>query len=130
MSAPPEPRSFWKGRLHSFRYAWRGIVALVRTQPNARIHLAASVAVLAAGFVLGISGGEWGLLALAMGLVWSAEAMNTAIEVLADRVTTEQDERIGRAKDLAAGAVLLASVAAAVIGGIVFLPRVLLFVGK
>jgi diacylglycerol kinase (ATP) len=64
------------------------------------------------------------LLALAMGMVWAAEALNTAIEYLSDHVCTEHHERIGRVKDLAAGGVLLAAIAAMVVGGIVFLPRV------
>jgi diacylglycerol kinase len=125
MSTPPERQSFGRARLASFRYAWRGIVALIRTQGNARIHLAATVGVVAAGWALGVSRGEWALLALAAGLVWVAEAVNTAVEILADRVTTERDERIGRAKDLAAGAVLLAAIAAAIVGGVVFVPRLL-----
>jgi diacylglycerol kinase (ATP) len=125
METPPKRVSFWQARLRSFVYAWRGIVALVRTQGNARIHLAATVVVGVLGLVLKISGGEWCLLALACGLVWAAEGFNAALEVLADRVSTERDEKIGRAKDLGAGAVLLAAIAAAIVGGLVFGPRLL-----
>ncbi len=123
MKTPPERPSFWRARLASFRYAWRGIVFLVRSQGNARLHLAATVAVMVLGLLLRVSRGEWCLLALATGLVWAAEGVNTAVELLADRITTERDERIGRAKDIAAGAVLLAAVAAAVVAAFVFLPR-------
>jgi diacylglycerol kinase (ATP) len=123
MSKPPERRSFGRARLASFVYAWRGIVLLIRTQGNARIHLAATIAMIAAGCALDVGRGEWCLLALAAGLVWVTEAVNTALEVLGNRITTERDEQIGRAKDLAAGAVLLSSIAAAVVGGIVFVPR-------
>jgi diacylglycerol kinase len=125
MSIPPERGSFWRARFASFRYAWRGLVALVRTQINGRVHLVATVTTLGMGLAFRISGGEWALLILAMGLVWVAEAMNTAVEVLADRVSTERDERIGRAKDLAAGGVLLAAIAAVIVGGFVFVPRLL-----
>jgi diacylglycerol kinase (ATP) len=99
-------------------------VFLVRTQGNARVHLAATVIVIILGAVLGVSRGEWCLLALAAGMVWAAEGLNSAVEWLADHVTTEHHERIGRVKDMAAGAVLLAAVAAAVVGGCVFLPRI------
>lgn len=125
MSTPPERTDFWRARLRSFRYAWRGVVILVCTQGNARIHLAATVAVAALGATLRITRGEWAILLLASGLVWAAEAMNSAVESLGDRVTLERDERIGRAKDLAAGAVLLAAIAAAIAGACIFVPRLL-----
>jgi diacylglycerol kinase (ATP) len=125
MDGPPERRSFWRSRAASFRHAWRGLRLLVRTQANARLHLAATVLVVIAGLVLRVSRGEWGLLALASGLVWAAEALNTAVELLADRVSMEHDARLGRVKDLAAAAVLLAAIAAVVVGAVVFVPRVL-----
>jgi len=97
--------------------------ALVRTQRNAWIHAAATVGVVVAGSVLRVSRGEWCLLVLAMGLVWAAEGINTAVEALADAISTAPDARIGRAKDIAAGGVLLAAVAAVVVGSLVFGPR-------
>jgi diacylglycerol kinase (ATP) len=114
---------FWRARLRSFRNAWRGIVCLVRGQVNARVHLAATVVVIALGVAFEVSRGEWCALALAMGLVWTAEGMNSALEALADRITTERDERIRRAKDLAAGAVLLAAISAAAVGACIFGPK-------
>ena len=101
----------------------RGIVSLLRTQVNARIHLLATVVVIVAGFVLRIPHGEWVPLAFAIGIVWIAEAANTAIEFLADRITREHDEAIRRAKDVAAGAVLLAAITAAIIGVLVLGPH-------
>jgi diacylglycerol kinase (ATP) len=115
---------FWRARLVSFRYAWRGIVALLLGKGNARVHLAATIAVVIAGLLLRISGGEWCLLALACGLVWVAEGLNTAVEVLANRISVERDEQIGLAKDLAAGAVLLAAIAAVTVGAFIFGPRI------
>ena len=120
----PEPHTgFWRGREKSFACALRGIAVLLRTQTNARIHLLATVLVVAAGFVFRISRGEWVPLAFAIGIVWIAEAVNTAIEALADRITRENDDAIRRAKDVAAGAVLLAAITAAIIGLLILGPH-------
>ncbi len=120
----PEPHTgFWRGRGKSFACALRGIAVLLRTQMNARIHLLATVLVVAAGFVFRISRGEWVPLAFAIGIVWIAEAVNTAIEALADRITRENDDAIRRAKDVAAGAVLLAAITAAIIGLLILGPH-------
>ena len=125
----PEPHTgFWRGRGRSFACALRGIAMLLRTQMNARIHLLATAVVIAAGFTFRISRGEWVPLAFAIGIVWIAEAVNTAIEALADRICRERDEAIGRAKDIAAGAVLLAAITAAVIGLLVLGPHAWAFV--
>lgn len=109
----------------SFRFAARGLAWVVATQRNARIHLLAALVVATAGAWFRISAVEWCLVTAATGGVFAAEALNTAVEKLADRVTLEKDERIRDAKDAAAGAVLAVSIGAAVIGGIIFLPRVL-----
>jgi diacylglycerol kinase len=105
-------------------FAVHGICTLLRTQPNARIHLVATVVVVSAGFALSVSATEWCLLVLAMGLVWTAEALNTAIEFVVDLISPEQHVLAGQAKDVAAGATLLAAIAAAIIGAIVFVPRI------
>ncbi|MCX6981467.1 MAG: diacylglycerol kinase family protein [Verrucomicrobia bacterium] len=127
----PEPQTgFWRGRGKSFACALRGIAVLLRTQMNARIHLLATVLVVAAGFVFRISSGEWVPLAFAIGIVWIAEAVNTAIEALADRITRENDDAIRRAKDVAAGAVLLAAITAAIIGLLILGPHAWAFVRR
>ena len=95
---------------------------LLATQHNARLHLLASIAVVLFGFLFQISQVEWIALVLSMGLVASAEALNTAIERLGDAITRETHPLIRDAKDLAAGGVLLASLAALVVGLIVFVP--------
>jgi diacylglycerol kinase (ATP) len=97
---------------------------LVRTQMNARIHLGATIVVVGAGFFYGISRGEWLAIMGAIGLVWTAEGLNTAIEAVVDLVSPGYHELAGRAKDIAAGAVLCATIAAVVIGALVFWPRV------
>lgn len=119
------PRSFLRSRLQSIRHATDGVRALVATQPNARIHLGATVLVVGAGLVLDVGRSDWIALVLAMALVWLAEALNTAVECLGDAVTREQHPLIGRAKDVAAGGVLLAAVGAALVGGLVFVPHLL-----
>lgn len=110
-------------RLQSFAFAWRGMRVLVTTQGNARIHLAVTVLVIATGIALDVSRGEWLWLVGAISAVWTAEAFNTAMEFLADEISLEQRDRIGRAKDLSAAAVLSTAIGAAVIGAMVFAPR-------
>ena len=111
-----------KTRLRSFGFAVNGACVMLKTQPHARIHAVVAVVVLIAGLAWRISAGEWALVLLALGLVWVAEALNTAIEFLGDEVSLEWRERIGRAKDVAAFGVLVAAVVAAIVGVIVFWP--------
>ncbi|RYD26281.1 MAG: diacylglycerol kinase family protein [Lysobacteraceae bacterium] len=89
---------------------------LAQDEHNAWLHLAASATVIIAGLALDISLDDWRWLVSAIAFVWVTEAMNTAVEELCDRVSPQLDEAIGRVKDLAAGAVLAASLAAVVIG--------------
>ncbi len=96
---------------------------LVATQHNARLHFAATLAVVALGAFCGLTRLEWAAVVLATGLVWVAETTNTAIERLGDAVTTERLPELRDAKDLAAGAVLVASATAAAVGLLVFLPH-------
>jgi diacylglycerol kinase (ATP) len=107
----------------SFVYALQGLVFMLRSQPNAWVHLLATLAVCAAGLYFGLSRDEWLWTCAAIVLVWSAEAFNTALEQLADALHPQHHPGIGRAKDLAAGAVLIAAIGAAVIGVVVFWPH-------
>ena len=109
-------------RLASFRHAVRGIGSLLREEHNARIHLAATAVVIATGFFLEVSRMDWALLLIAIALVWLAEALNSALEYLADVAHPDQHPLIGKAKDVAAGGVLLVAIAAVAIGLLVFLP--------
>ncbi len=111
-----------KARLKSFSYASKGIVTLLQTQHNARIHLLATIIAIALGFYFGVSITEWSLLVIAIVLVWLTEALNTAIEFLADTITKDHHPLIGKAKDVAASAVLVASIGALVIGVFIFWP--------
>ncbi len=110
-------------RFQSFVHALRGIGVLIGSQHNARIHLVATVLVVLMGILLGVTRIEWCLLVIAMMAVWVAEGINTALELLADYCSSEHEPLIGTAKDVAAGAVLLAALGAAVIGSFVFLPH-------
>ena len=115
-------------RARSFLHAFRGIALVVRSQHNAWIHAVATIAVVIAGLLFHVERWEWCALVFAFGLVWAAEALNTALEFLADEVSQERRALIGKAKDAAAAGVLLAAMAAAVIGAIVFFPHVLAWV--
>ena len=108
--------------LTGFKFAWAGVRSLFRSQLNAKVHLAAALAVVVAGLAFGITAVEWCLVVLCIALVLAAEALNTAIETLADALHPEQHPLVGRAKDLAAAAVLICSIGAAIIGAIIFLP--------
>ena len=114
--------SFFWNRFISVTHALRGGATMLKTQPNARLHLVATFAALALGIVLQITFSEWVALSLAMALVWIAESINTAIEFLADEISLERKELIGMAKDVAAFAVLTSAIFAIIIGFFVFAP--------
>jgi diacylglycerol kinase (ATP) len=115
-------RPYLAGRIRSFGYAFRGVWTMLRSQRNAWIHALATGVVLAAGFALGISVNDWKWLVLALVSVWGAEALNTALEFLADAATPEFHPLVKQAKDVAAGAVLIAAIGAAIIGALIFIP--------
>lgn len=109
--------------LKSFKFAWCGVLALFASQRNARVQLGAAAAVIAAGLVFGISRLEWISVTLCIAAVLAAEGLNSAIESLADALHPERHPLVGRAKDLAAGAVLICALGAAGVGAIIFLPH-------
>ena len=116
--------SFFKKRLRSFGYALRGIVQLFKTETHAKLHLLAAIAVVGLGFLLRVSSTDWAILVLCIALVIVAEALNTAIEATVDLVSPDYHVLARKAKDVAAGAVLLAAIAAAIIAVIIFLPKI------
>ncbi|MEQ1753453.1 MAG: diacylglycerol kinase family protein [Micropepsaceae bacterium] len=118
-----------KARLKSLSHAIDGIAALVSSQHNARIHVAATIAVVALGLVLGLAAWEWCSVILAVSIVWTSEALNTGFEFVCDVVSPEINPKIKIAKDIAAAGVLLASCGAAIVGAIVFLPHILAILG-
>jgi diacylglycerol kinase len=112
--------AYLQRRISSFACAIRGAAFLIRSQPHARIHLTATVVVFALGWVINLQRLEWCLLIIAVMLVWVAEGMNTALEAIADAVHPDHHPLIGRAKDVAAAAVLIAAVGAVLIGILIF----------
>ena len=112
-------------RLKSFKFAFNGIKLLITREHNAWIHCFAAVCVIIAGYVFGISTTEWVAVVFAIGTVLAAEAVNSSIEAIADLVSPGYNEAIKRTKDLAAGAVLILAIAAAIVGLIIFVPKII-----
>jgi diacylglycerol kinase (ATP) len=124
--ATSQQRPFeFTGRIRSFRYAIAGLGRMIRCQHNAWIHLVVTVGVVGAGLFFQLSRGEWCWIVLAIAIVWTAEALNTAFEFLADAASPNFHPVVRDAKDVAAGAVLITAIAAAIIGVIVFWSHVL-----
>jgi len=112
-------------RLKSFDYAFQGLKTFFLTQHNAWVHCLAAVLAITLSYVLHINITEWLFVIFAIGLVFITEMLNTAIEFLCDAITLETHPRIKKVKDVSAAAVLLASVVAAIIGLIIFIPRLI-----
>lgn len=106
-----------------YRCALRGVAVAVRGEDSFWAHIPATIAVAALGFWLEVSLTEWLLLALCIGVVLTAELFNTALEHLAKAVTSEHDEHVRNALDVAAAAVLAASVMAKIVGTVIFATR-------
>ena len=111
-------------RLNSFKFAFNGIGFMMRTQKNAWIHFAAAILVIVFGIAYHLEKQEWVLLIFAIGLVFMAELFNTAIEFLTDILSPDYNKSAGRAKDLAAAAVLVSAIAAALVGFFIFIPKI------
>lgn len=109
----------------SFGYAFEGIFTCIRNERNIKIHCAAAIAVVIAGFVFKISPTEWCICLTLFGLVISLELVNTAVESVVDLVTEERKPLAKIAKDTAAGAVLVSAIMAAIAGLIIFVPKLL-----
>ncbi len=115
-------------RLKSIRIALEGIKYVLITQQNARIHGAFTLAVILFALLLRITRVELVSLLLVIGLVWTAEIFNTAMEVLVDMVSPEHSQGAKIIKDISAGAVLISAIISVLVGIMVFGPKVLLFV--
>jgi len=113
------------GFLRSFSFAGQGVWHVIRTQRNMRVHLAAATAVIILALILRVSAVDWACLLAVIALVLTAEALNTVVEAIVDLCTDEFHPLAKVAKDVAAGAVLISSVAAVGVGIAVFLPRLL-----
>ena len=126
-----ESRPFeFTGRIRSFKFAIIGLIRMIRCQHNAWIHAAATVVAIALGILFQLSGSEWCWIVLAIAIVWTAEALNTAFEFLADAASPNFHPIVKDAKDVAAGAVLITAIAAVIIGAIVFWPHAMASFGR
>jgi undecaprenol kinase len=121
MSSPHRARS----RIQAFRYAFAGLWYVVRTQRNTRIHAVVTLLVVAMGIWLEITRWEWIVLILAICLVWLAEIINTALEAITDLASPGIHPLAQVGKDIGAGAVLLASIVAVIVGLLVFIPQLI-----
>ncbi len=116
-------RGWMRGLLYSFGYAFAGIYSMLRHQRNAQIHALITTLVVIFGILLQIHAGEWIMLVLCVALVLALEAMNTALEAVVDLASPQYHPLAKQAKDIAAGAVLITAIGAAIVGCIVFLPK-------
>lgn len=116
------PKGFFEKRIKSFGHAFSGVALFFKETVHARVHALAAVLVLVLGLYFQVTTQEWALLFISMGLVLGLEAMNSALEYLVDLVSPDFHPLAKKAKDVGAGAVLLASVAAALVGALVLVP--------
>jgi len=116
--------NYLKGRLASFGYAWAGVRSFFVTEKNAQLHFLATLAIVFLSICYGVDRYEVIALTLTIAAVWSTEMINTAIEKSIDFVSTDHDPRIKMIKDVAAGAVLTSAIAAAIVGAVIFLPKI------
>jgi len=111
-------------RLKSFGYAGAGLKKMLQTQPNAKLHLFATITVVIAGIYFALTPSEWLWIALAVTLVWALELVNSAIEHVCDLLSPEHSDSVKHAKDLAAGAVLVGAIFALVVAAVLFGPKI------
>jgi diacylglycerol kinase len=118
-----QSKSGYSKRLRSFGFAFTGIKELVLSEPNAKLHLLATILAITAGVILKISLVEWSIVSIVIGLVWAAEGFNTVIEKLVDHLMPEYNETARIVKDISAGAVLMCALAAFACGCFIFIPK-------
>ena len=116
--------SFLQNRLNGVVYAFKGAFLLIRTERSIKAQVVLGLIMTAAGFYFDISTIEWIVQTMAIGLVLGAEGLNTAIEKLSDYIQPNHDPKIGFIKDISAGAVMMVAIAAAVVGLIIYIPKI------
>ncbi|PIF00086.1 MAG: diacylglycerol kinase [Maribacter sp.] len=122
MHRPKEP--FVQNRIRSVGFALKGALLLIRTEASIKIQVFIALVVTVGGFYFDISPTEWILQVFAISLVLGIEGLNTAVEKLSDFVQPEFDGKIGFIKDISAGAVMLVSIGAGIIGMIIYIPKI------
>ena len=111
-------------RFRSVGYAFKGALHLIKTESSIKIQIFIAAFVIICGFYFNISSIEWIMQLFAIGLVLTAEGVNTAIEKIADFIHPEKHHQIGEIKDISAGAVLIAAIVAILIGLIIYIPKI------
>ena len=119
----PKKESFLQNRLKSVGFAYKGAAYLIKTEASIKIQIVVAILVTAAGFYFNISTTEWLFQIAFIGLVISIEGVNTAVEYIADFIHPEHNKSIGRIKDIAAGAVFIASVTAIIGALVIYIPK-------
>ena len=112
-------------RIQSFGFALNGLKIMLREEHNSRIHLFCACLVIGLMFIFNLSPIEIGLLIMVIGMVFTAELFNSALENLADHLSPEKNEKIKKVKDLSAAAVLVTALTALIVGCMIFLPKIL-----
>lgn len=113
------------GRIRSLTFAFAGILTMLKSQHNAWVHTFMTIAVIAGGAFFRLSSAEWCWIVLVITAVWSAEALNTAFEFLADVASPEFHPLVRDSKDVAAGAVLISAIGSVIVGALIFVPHVI-----
>ncbi len=118
------PTKFIKGRLKGCVYAFKGGILLLKTEASIQVQFVIAILITIAGFYYDISLTEWMIQTLCIGLVMGIEGLNTAVEEIADFVHPDFHNKIGKIKDIAAGAVGIAALIAVIVAGIIYVPKV------
>ncbi|NLB18080.1 MAG: diacylglycerol kinase family protein [Syntrophomonadaceae bacterium] len=118
-------QSFWESLMNAFN----GFRHALRQERNVKIHFVATFVVVLSGLLFRLTLSEWSFIVIAIVMVWVAELLNTSIEGIADQVSPQYSPEVGHAKDVAAGAALIAALGAVIIGILVFGPRILYYLG-
>ena len=119
------PKKEYKKLINSFKYAIEGFISSFKTERNMKIHVLAMILVVVLGFLLKISLIEWFVCIIAIAVVLAGELFNTAIETIVDMVSPEKNDKAKLAKDISASAVLVLTIGAAIIGLIIFIPKII-----
>ncbi|WP_405604289.1 diacylglycerol kinase family protein [Polaribacter sp. Asnod1-A03] len=122
--------SFIRGRLRSFKFAFKGIWLLITTEDSIKVQSFIAIIAIIMGFFFNLSNIEWMFQFLIIGFVLVAEALNTAVEKLADFIHPDYHKKIGFIKDIAAGAPTFAAITSLIIAGFIYLPKIVLLLEK
>jgi len=117
--------SFFKNRIRSVGFALKGTLLLIRTEASIKVQFFIAIVMTAAGFLFDISATEWCIQILTIAVIMGIEGLNTGVEKVSDYIQPEFDKKIGFIKDISAGAVMIVSIAATIIGLIIYLPKIL-----